>query len=166
MGVSPHQVEKGVRRHMDNWRPWVVILAVGLIAVNVWTLTIYRTQASEEAARTAQIVSNAEGQERSCIASIPILTKINQFIVGDRIIRDALIANAKASVRSTPRSSPQRATRVANLHRLEQAREKAYEVRFPVPTKRECVALRAKLLKSGKKSGQPESIPATPTDTT
>lgn len=142
-------------RRLDNWKPWVVVLLAGLIAVNVWTLTIYRTQskvtarqAASDAARATEKVANANSQHTSCVNSIPFVKKINAFIAGDRIIRNTLVRNAKAVLDGTPPGSSMYATRAGNYNRLRQAREQAFQVEIPVPTKKSCAALRTALLKS------------------
>lgn len=152
-----------IRHALEPSKWWVIIFAIGGIAVIVWTLTIYRSQEaqtarqaiastnqrSDEAKHEAEIFANANSQYHQCIASIPILTRINGFIEGDRIIRNTLVANAQANVDASTPGSKQHATRVGNLHRLQRARAKAYEVRFPVPTRRSCLVSKKKLLKSG-----------------
>jgi hypothetical protein len=154
--MNMHQPPKPVRRFWESefgqrlvrilepskW--WVAIFVVGLIAVNVWMLTIYRSQSRDEATHAAELVANANGQHTACVKSIPVLTKINAFIAGDLIIRNTLVENAEANLRANP-DSP---TKIANYDRLIRARAKAYEVKFPVPTVKSCAALRTQLLKS------------------
>lgn len=135
-------------------RTWVFLFVVAIVSVNVWTLTIQRAQAHDEAIHAADIaanhareIANAESQYRSCLGSVPVLKKINGFIQGNKIIRDTLVANARANVSTTAIDDPQYDTRVANLHRLEMARAESFQVQFPVPTAATCMALRNRLLK-------------------
>lgn len=126
---------------------WTIIFALGAIAIITWTLTIYKAQARDEATHEAEIVANADGQYNQCVASIPVLSKINGFIAGDRIIRNTLVKNSYGTYISTPRSSGQYEVRKANWLRLRQARVAAYQVKFPVPSQPQCAARRAQVFK-------------------
>lgn len=129
-------------------RAWVVIFVVAIVGVNVWTLAIYRTQAKDEATHAAEIAANADSQYHQCVSSIPVLRKINGFISGEGIIASALVSNGRANLAATPTTSPLYSTRVKNLERLEEARAAAAQVKFPVPTRESCRALRAQLRSS------------------
>lgn len=142
------KVGRLLMQRLDSWKPWVVVLAAGLIAVNVWTLTIYRGQARDEATHAAEIVASADGQYTSCVGSIPVLKKINGFIIGARVVDEALVRNSRANLAATPIDSPLYTVRAGNLNRLRAASAAAAQVRFPVPTRSTCNALRDRLLKS------------------
>lgn len=131
-------------RLLEPSRWWIVIFIVGIIFVNVWTLTIYRTQAKDEAAHAAENVANSDGQYVACLKSIPVLEKVNGIIENDRIIRDALVKNSRANHLADP-GDPVKAE---NYRRLKQARADAYQVKFPIPTKESCAELRSRLLRA------------------
>lgn len=137
---------KRVIHILEPSRWWTVIFGVGAIAIIVWTLTIYRQQARDEATHAAEIGANATSQYHQCVTSIPVLVKINGFIAGDRIIRNTLVENSYRVYVATPVRTMERRIRYANWVRLRRARAEAYEVKFPVPTAASCAALRAKLL--------------------
>lgn len=144
--MTGKQIERGARHHLDNWKPWTAIAYLGLVGIVVWSFTLYRGQAQQSAEHTAEIVANATTHYQQCIASIPELTKINAFIIGEQIIRNTLVRDSKATLAATPRSSPEYAARVGNLHRLERARAETFQVRFPVPTRKKCAKERVALL--------------------
>lgn len=135
-----------LRGKLDDWKPWVGILLAAVVAVNVWTLTIYRAQAKDEAVHSAEIVANADGQYHQCVTSMPVLAKINRFIVGAQVVDAALVANSRANLAATPKTSPLYELRQGNLERLRDALASAVEVKFPVPTRATCAELRARLL--------------------
>lgn len=133
-------------RLLEPSKYWIMIFIVGLIAVNIWALVIQRTQAADEATHAAEIQANAKSQFTACLKSIPVLKKFNDFVEGDRIIRNALVKNALANKKATPVNDPSYATKVANLNRLRTARAQAFELKFPIPTFADCRDLRARLL--------------------
>lgn len=151
--IDPSGIERTLRERLDNWRVWVGIAYFGLAAVvvalffvNQNTQSAVAHQARDEATHRAEIHANAVSQFNQCLASIPVLTKINGFIAGDRIIRNTLVTNSEKVYLATPAASPQFAVRKANWLRLKEARADAYEVQFPVPSKESCRVLKAKLL--------------------
>ena len=137
---------QGVVEVLEPSKWWVLIFVIGLVAINVWTLTIYRSQSRDEARHAAAITANAQGQYVACVKSIPVLRKINAFISGSRIVDDALVTNSLANLHVTMRGTHLYAVRLSNLARLERARTEAAQVKFPVPTIASCAALRRRLL--------------------
>lgn len=147
------RVVRQMRPTLDSFNFWVAVAYVGLVAVVValffinqnTTANVKRTTA-DEAAHSAEILSSARSRYQECVASIPVLTKINGYLDGTRIVDRALVANSAANLAATPPGSALYWTRVQNLARLERAARSAKGVKFPVPTKQDCTALRRRLL--------------------
>lgn len=137
---------------------WVIIFMVGGIGIIVWTLTIYRGQTHEAAARsraqlqaaaihTAEIDANAQSRYQACVDSIPQLTKIDAFIEGTQEGWHILITNSRVNRDTAPKGSATYRKRDANLNRIIRAAAKIDEASaFPVPTLKQCKALRLSLL--------------------
>lgn len=136
---------RAAERALTPSKWWNILFGFVVIVVVVWTLTIYRSQAKDEAVHAAEIVANADGQYNQCVASIPAFTKINGFITGDRIIRNTLVKNSYAIYIATPKTSMQYIIRRSNWQHLRKARAAAYQVKFPVPTKKQCADRRAEV---------------------
>lgn len=145
-GLERTRPGRWVRRFFVHWQPWFVVFAIGMIGTLVWTLTISRNQARDEAVHAAEIVANADAQRAQCIGSIPVLRKINGFIEGSQIVDAALVKNSLANLKVTPKGTHLYAVRAGNLQRLTAARDAAAQVKFPVPTKTQCRTRRAALL--------------------
>lgn len=147
------RLRQQLRPTMDTFNFWVGIAYFGLVAVvvalyflNQNTAANIRRTAADEATHAAEIRSSAESRYSECLNSIPVLVKINRFIEGERIVDGALVENSEANLAATPSGSALYATRVANLRRLRAAKAAAFEVKFPVPTRAACAALRRRLL--------------------
>lgn len=147
------RLRKQFRPTLDTFNFWVGIAYFGLAAVVValyfvnqdTARNISRTTA-DEARHAAEISSNATSRYQECLGSIPELRSINRFIDGAATVDKALVENSQANLTATPKTSPLYAVRIANLRRLENAEAAAYQVRFPIPTRADCAALRARLL--------------------
>lgn len=138
---------RSILRVLEPSRWWIILFAAALIVVVVWTLTIYRDEAKDQARLAAsqavhqaeikeqrdRVVANADSQYRQCVASIRTYRKINGFIQGQSIIAGALVSNATANVEATPTTSSQYLTKVRNLQRLIVAKDASKQVQFPVP---------------------------------
>lgn len=133
------RVPPDVRNRLDNWRFWMVLawFAIAFLMVAGYRLSVRtaQEQATREAASDAAVAR--------CIASIPVLTKVNLFFEGERDLALTLLENSRANLSVTPMSDPVRATRVRNLRRLEAAYGKVAAIdKFPVPTEMGCLGRR------------------------
>lgn len=147
-----------LRRFLEPSKPWNILFVTAGILVLVWTLTIYRAQARDEAANTARTAANAEAIQTSCIQSIPTLNKINVFVmsvggiaVGLNDIAKVLVTNGQATLDHTPKTSAIYKTRKANLVRTRAAKAESLaaasaskKLHFTVPTKADCMVLAVK----------------------
>lgn len=163
MTIAPHQPPGFVKRFwrsdfgrktirvLEPSKWWTIAFSIAVIAVIVWTLTIYRQQARDEAAHAAEIVANADGQYTACLVAIPIAERINAFIAGEKIIRNTLVRNSLANHLADP-TNP---VKLANYQRLRRARAEAYQVRFPVATPAVCLARRTKVFGDARQKAPP-----------
>lgn len=147
------RVTRQLRPTLDSFDFWVAVSYFGLVALMVGLFFVNRStqhtisrQARDEAARSAEIVANAQSQYHLCLSSIPTLRKIDAFIQGQRVTTDALVTNSKAALAATAKNDPLYELRVRNLHRLQSAERAAAVVKFPIPTAAQCAALRRSLI--------------------
>lgn len=142
------------RRLLDNWQFWM-ILAYAVLAVVVVALWVNFGRESRDQARTAEVVArrhadvvaNAEAQYEQCVKSIPSLTKINRFLRGVQDEHRTLLKNALAAHAAQPKNTALWHTQLTNIERLRRAFSEVRGVRFPIPTKKSCSTLRARLLR-------------------
>jgi len=141
-----------VRHKLDNWKLWMGIAYFGLVAVVV-VLTLDWSRTNAEVARTtrivaarhAEVVANADAQYQQCVKSIPLFTRVNNFIRGVERIERALLQNSEASHLATPPGSALYDAQVTNIIRLREAIRAARQVAFHVPSMQQCRELRARL---------------------
>ncbi len=121
------------REALSHWGPWMVLAYLGLVAVVAFGFSLYAKTLKRDTARQAAVAR--------CLTSRPQLERISKHLHGVNLLADVLVTNTRASVTATPLSDPQRRSRLANLHRIEQARSDIAAVdRLPVPTVAQCQA--------------------------
>lgn len=129
-----------LRAYLDSWRFWFTIGLAGIAAAIVLGYyNLERTVRDENSRVDAAYVS--------CVESIPLLKRLSQHVHGvNEVIGitaggyGVYVQNSRALVAETPKSSPERATREANLRRAEAgARDVAAAREIPVPTPAQCL---------------------------
>jgi len=122
-----------VREALRHWGPWMVLAYLGLVAVVAFGFSLYARTINRDAARQAAVAR--------CFASRPQLQRISRHLHGVNLLADVLVTNTRASVEATPPGDPQRRSRLANLHRIEQAHDDIAAIdSLPVPTVAQCNA--------------------------
>lgn len=155
--------EYNFRKTLTDWPFYTAVAYFGLVAVVIWSISINshtsRTQAhqaADESGRQAEIVANANSQYNACISSIPIAKKINNFIFGTQSLAHIFKLNTKAALDSTPKTDPQRATRLDNYNRvmavIPLVGKPGGGVHFTVATKAQCKLIRDRTLKAAGRS--------------
>jgi hypothetical protein len=133
---------------LDGWQFWVGVAYFGLAMVTVALWVSFARETRQAQARRADIIANADAQYTQCITSIPTLGRIDSFIDGVRGTNAVLLRNALASHAATPPGSELYRVQILNIARLRASVKSAEGVRFPIPTRAECSALRNRLITS------------------
>jgi hypothetical protein len=125
------------RRVLQGYAFWIFLAYVGLVGVVV-ALYFHQTEIGRaEAARQAA----ARARVAQCVQSIPELQHINRFISGVQQLHEVIAENSRQTLMSTPKTDPQYRVRLANYRRVAATVEAVSQVKFPIPTVAECVAL-------------------------
>lgn len=129
---------------LSSWRVWNGIAYFMLVAVVVLSLIGY--ERSQKALHKANSLATQHEVEtaaarrarvETCIASIPTLNRVNNFVSGVRVVVLVLIANSQEVLAATPKSDPTYDARTKGLERLLNVIPQT-GIRFPVPTKASC----------------------------
>lgn len=122
-----------------RWRTVAsVVFVAGAVAVPIWLYVLTAKVNRVEAVRQGAI----QADYNACVGSIPLLRKIDKFIVGTEAVADVLIRNSADMHRITPKTSPVYRQQAINLRRLRARVADGKGVRLPVPTVRSCAAER------------------------
>jgi hypothetical protein len=144
------------RDAMSSWQFWMGVAYFGLVLVvgalyfqNGRILDAQRRAEQAQTIRIAEVHSRASSQFTQCVASIPTLVRVNEFTAGVQELAGVLVENAEANHAATPPASPVYATQEKSLRRLKNSVELVSGIRFPVPTRQACIALRNRTLAGG-----------------
>jgi len=111
----------------------MVLAYLGLVAVVAFGFSLYARTVKRDTARQAAVAR--------CLASRPQIQRISKHLHGVNLLADVLVTNSRASAEATLPGDPQRLSRLANLHRLEQARSDIAAIdSLPVPSVARCNA--------------------------
>lgn len=142
-----------IRKRVDSLGFWVVVayfglalVVVALFFINQKTSANIKRTAADEAAHSSEIIANARARYGDCVASIPELEKINRFVRGVQALHIAQELNSREALRATEPTDPLYPVRVASYRRFKEAADLVAGVRFSVPTRSTCAALRRRLL--------------------
>lgn len=137
------------RVRLSDWKLWMGVAYFLLVWVSVATLVDY-THASRAITRTQRLViehnlettSAHRARVAQCLSQIPLSMQIDNFLDGVREFHVIVSDNNRALLNATPKSSPLYKIRYRNWQRLKATIPEVSSVRFPIPTKRFCRALK------------------------
>ncbi len=136
------RVPESVRRRADSPWLWLLIAYVGLAFVIGWLWFVRGDVNREQSIRE----SSAQSNYGQCVASIPLLTKINAEFRAAEVVGQTIIQNALLTHAITPSGSPMYRQQIHNIARLAMALNEG-GVRVPVPTLATCAANRDRTLR-------------------
>ncbi len=143
------RIPDGVRKRLDDWRFWVIIygvalgaLVVGMYFINTRTSKTLANQAAAAAQVAAEKQATVLTDYRACVASIPQLTHVNEFVHGVQDLHETLLENSLANHVATPPGTAVYRQQIKNIAKLRLNVEAVSGVEFPVPTVKQCRAQR------------------------
>lgn len=131
-----------IRSFVDSRAFWSGLAFVVVAGLFIFTVVTYSQEQSDRASRHA----SAQAEYQQCLGSIPLLVKVNKFVVGVRTVGQVLLAN---SIRMHVATKPTDGTahlyliQEQNIRRLRRAIAPQKDLTFPVPTLATCRALLA-----------------------
>jgi hypothetical protein len=156
MTAATEKIERRTRLAMSTTAFWLIVAYFILAAVTFGLFVALHDSskaqartARDEAVHQAEITSAARAAVSQCLASRPVLFRINGFLTAEKDIAETLVANSLRTVRQTPMSSAMYDLRVSNYLRLRSRLQAIESVRFPVPTVAACKSRGSRVLHSG-----------------
>ncbi len=147
------RVPDRVRDWLDDWKVWVAVayfalaaMVVALYFINARTTRTLSNQAAAAAQVAAEKQAVTQSDYRACIASIPQLAQVNQFVHGVQLLHRSLLANSKATHAVTEPGTPLYRQQIVNIARLRVSVAAVNGILFPAPTAAECRTVRDKAL--------------------
>jgi hypothetical protein len=128
--VEPTKTEK-TQRFLSHWGIWMAIAYIALAAITI-TGFVWNSRTVKKEAVTRAAIDR-------CLAQRPILKNFSEHVKGVNQLANILVQNSQALIAQTRPSDPQYLVRVANLERLERARNKVAALKsLPVQTEAQC----------------------------